>query len=624
MTTDHAQPTLVRLAATTPARDWARLRLTGRLDWRAAIAEAGLPEPLADLVSRVVGRSRLWRSEKVDLAREMMAHFADGLHAGRTPEQLTADFGDPRRAGRLMGRAKRRGRHWAHRAFAHTIHGIGAVFLACALVYALLVWRYYTGEPRITRNFTAEYNSKIEQIPEADRAWGLYVESYNEAEPLPKPLEAAWPALAPEHPLYNDALAYLEREQGVISLLHRAAAKPHLGAPLSDTIDPRMRQATEHRTGPTDAPWPEPAANPMLVTVLLPELGHFRGMAKLLTFDAHVAARAGQAERAGRDIDTMIGIADHAAERPFLISGLVGFAIEALAIQTTSEIVHEFPDLLSDQQLQTLAHRHAAFMGGRPHADMTGERWFFEDVIQRIYTDDGKGNGHITAQGMHELLDLTGPSGGSELEVLPNPLAPITAAVIADRASMTAMHERLMARAEANTAGPMWEYDKREEANQQLDAMLADPIARVRYMPVALLMPALDKVSRTVESMAQRRDGVLTGLALELYRRDHGGYPPTLETLVPRYLPEVPPDRFTGEPLHYRLIDGQPRLWSVGADRNDDGGVAAAESRGDEMRWAPRETARQNELATPQRYDGDWVLWPIVYEPLTRDPRDEP
>lgn len=624
MTTDHAQPTLTRLAATTPARDWARLRLTGRLDWRAAIAEAGLPAPLADLVTRVVRRSRLWRIEKVDLARELATHFADGLKAGRTREDLVMDFGDPRQAARLMRRAKLRNRHWTCRAFIHTCQGLGAILLAGAVLYAVLAWRYYTGEPNIARNFTAEYNAKIEKIPEADRAWDLYVQSYVEAEPLPKQLGDAWPALAPQHPLYGEALAYLEREQGVIALLHRAAAKPHLGAPLSDAIDPRMREATEKRTGLTDAPWPEPAENPMLVSVLLPELGAFREMAKLLIFDAHVAARAGQADRAERDITSMLGIADHAAERPWLISGLVGLAIEALAIQTTAEIINEDPALFTDEQLRGLAHRHAAFMGGRPRVDLTGERWFYEDIIQRVYTDDGHGNGHVTAEGMRQLLSLTSDSGGSEIEVLPNPLGPITAAVIADRASMTAKYSEFMAQMEANADVPMWEYDEHAQLTPRIEVFLAEPINRVRYLPLAILLPAIDAATRTAESAVLRRDGLLAGLALELFRRDHGAYPESLDALVPAYLPAVPPDRFTGEPLHYRLIDGQPRLWSVGADRNDDGGVAPAESRGDEIRWTPRETARQNELAWSQRYDGDWVLWPIVYKPLTRDPRDEP
>ena len=40
--------------------------------------------------------------------------------------------------------------------------------------------------------------------------------------------------------------------------------------------------------------------------------------------------------------------------------------------------------------------------------------------------------------------------------------------------------------------------------------------------------------------------------AIEFYRRDHAGtLPPDLETLIPDYLPALPLDYRTGEPLAY-------------------------------------------------------------------------
>ncbi len=622
MTTDH--PTILRLAATTPARDWARLRLTGRLDWRAAVAD--LPGPLADLVARVVRRSRLWRLEKADLARELSAHFADGLDAGRSPEDLAASFGDPRRAARLVRRAKRRARPLACRAFIHAFQGFGALLVGLALVYAVLAWRYHTGEPNIARNYTAEYNARIEQIPETDRAWDLYMEAYAESEPLPKVLKGSWPAPAPEHPAYAEALAYLGRQQDVIALLHRAAARPHLGAPLSDAIDPRMIEVSEARTGITDAPWPEPSENPMLMEVLLPELGHFREMARLLTFDAHAAAHAAEPGRALRDISSMLAIGEHAAERPMVIAGLVGVGIGALAARTTAEIVHEHPKLFSDEQLRALAHRHAALMGGEPRIDLSGERRFFEDLVQRIYTDDGNGDGRITAEGVQTLLSVSGTAGGRKPEFSPAPLAPVAAALVADRADMMAMYDRFWALILERAGRPMWEYESPNPVDQEIWRLREHPLDYVRYLPIVLLMPALDTTSLTAERIAQQRDALLVGLALELYHREHAAYPDSLGALVPAYLPAVPPDRFTGEPLRYALADGSPRLWSCGVDGDDDGGRPPAGSRDLSWRWLPEDQLRASLDARSgaDNYDGDWVLWPIRYEPLARDAGEEP
>ena len=94
----------------TPLRDVLRGRLSNRLDLAGIIAAAELPQPLANLVGRVIRRTRLSRLEKADVARELVAHFEDGLTAGATPAELVESFGGIKQAARLIRRAKLRGR----------------------------------------------------------------------------------------------------------------------------------------------------------------------------------------------------------------------------------------------------------------------------------------------------------------------------------------------------------------------------------------------------------------------------------------------------------------------------------------------------------------------------------
>lgn len=58
-------------------------------------------------------------------------------------------------------------------------------------------------------------------------------------------------------------------------------------------------------------------------------------------------------------------------------------------------------------------------------------------------------------------------------------------------------------------------------------------------------------------------------VAVARYQLDRGGDPDNLEALVPRYLSAIPSCPLTGEP--FRCRDG--RVWSIGIDRVDDGGV---------------------------------------------------
>jgi hypothetical protein len=95
-----------------------------------------------------------------------------------------------------------------------------------------------------------------------------------------------------------------------------------------------------------------------------------------------------------------------------------------------------------------------------------------------------------------------------------------------------------------------------------------------RYYPLAEVSidtydPLLDRVTDT--HALQRV--TMTALALRLYRKENGRYPENLQQLVPKYLPSVPIDPYDGKPLRYRKLQKGFKVWSVGGNRKDDGGV---------------------------------------------------
>jgi hypothetical protein len=57
--------------------------------------------------------------------------------------------------------------------------------------------------------------------------------------------------------------------------------------------------------------------------------------------------------------------------------------------------------------------------------------------------------------------------------------------------------------------------------------------------------------------------GVSIALAVELYRRDHGCCPESLDALSPDYLESVPVDSYEGDPFTYRLEDGDYWLYDA-------------------------------------------------------------
>src|SRR5208283_3551883 len=60
---------------------------------------------------------------------------------------------------------------------------------------------------------------------------------------------------------------------------------------------------------------------------------------------------------------------------------------------------------------------------------------------------------------------------------------------------------------------------------------------------------------------------VITAIAIKRYELKHGNAPADLTSLVPDFLPDLPPDLMDGQTLHYRPeSNGHFTLYSVGDD----------------------------------------------------------
>jgi hypothetical protein len=79
-----------------------------------------------------------------------------------------------------------------------------------------------------------------------------------------------------------------------------------------------------------------------------------------------------------------------------------------------------------------------------------------------------------------------------------------------------------------------------------------------------------------LESARRRNDVEIalltTDLAIRCFQERHGRWPAGLTELVPEFLPELPADPYSVEPLRYRFADDEFLLYSVGFDGVDDGG----------------------------------------------------
>ncbi len=563
----------------TPASDLLRLRLTGRCDLAHRLDEAALPAELRAIVVEVVRRTGLGPVERAEAAGKLIAHFREGLASGKSAERLAADFGRPRRAARIMRVARRQARPLAGRISLRAAQTASVLAALLVGLYVFATVRLLAARPGASRDYLAMANAPASVLPAGERAWPLYREAIIQlGEP---PAAVSRPAVNPGDPKWDEAARWLWEKRDALGRARQAASMPDAGYMVGDEVDPFDR-----------ALWP-PARNAAravglqgAVTVsLMPYLREMRRLAALLCLDALRAAEVADARIATEDLLAALGIAGHAREQPFAFNDIVGADTVSLAATTLGGILSDQPDLFTDAQLGALAHKFWA-VPLRPRLE--GERYLFEDFVQRAYSDDGAGDGRLTARG----LELLGADAGA--------LAPVSTLLAAGRRATVEEFERWLQRIEAEGARPLWQRDP-AGVEHALDRCRASWSYCQRYMPVVLFMPSPAVALAEPELAGQERDAVCTAIALVIERRRRGAWAQRIEDLPPHVLPSPPADRFDGATLRYVLRGGRPLLYSVGPDCDDDGGRAALDAAG-------RPRVAHSDAHPPP--DGDWLLWP--------------
>lgn len=618
-------PSLWKRLCSSPMRDLVRGRATGRLDLAMHTRRAQLPETLAELVIRVAKRTRLRALEKADVARELSAHFADGLAGGADAESLRERFGDPAEAAKLIRRAKKRNRSRVIRAVKRATLGAFALLLVSYL--GVLVWYVAgSGEMNTSHDYLAELNAAASSVPDEDRAWPVYRTALLELGPIPWDIGTCW---MPDDECWDDVSAFLAEQQPNIESIRRAAMMPGMGYVAGTEYHPDDVPLFDPDRDP-DAP---PIELDMSLAIpslgaLIPHTSSLRQAVRLLRFDAIWRHDRGESAIAIEDVDAMLGVAAQLRENETIISQLVAISMMSLAIDTAQTMLDKDPDLFTGEELATLA-RVFRIERTAPICDISfrAERLMLRDVEQHSFTDDGAGDGRIRP----EML-VYGASDPT-IQFVPRTAAisaPVSL-VMPSRSEFRAQTDAFFAAAHDLNDTPMWERgggvfeDLFDEAERSA-------WSRLRWSYLLMFVPAFDRVITVGDRAGLQADAMRAVIALHRFRHDHGAWPDRLESLVPVYLGDVPIDRFDGNPLRYRLDEsGEPVLYSVGANRLDDGGVPNIDQDGwpdnKAAQWRPLAKAEQDNPNAARQGDddevipGDYILWPpLPVKPIDPSP----
>ena len=94
-----------------------------------------------------------------------------------------------------------------------------------------------------------------------------------------------------------------------------------------------------------------------------------------------------------------------------------------------------------------------------------------------------------------------------------------------------------------------------DEVSRKFSAELGNH--RWRYMISGMLLPSMTPSATKEALLAARLRCAQLALAIERYRARHDGKVPTLEGLIPSFVPEMPRDPIDGSAIEYRLNQGK-------------------------------------------------------------------
>ena len=570
---------------------------------RKLVEESGLPTPVRSWILDVTQRSRLWRSERAEVAREIIAHALDAIEHGKDPDELLASMGDPKTLAKLVRRSMKRKRPWIWKRFRDTRRAIGVIVVLLVIFYGTLAARFYLSSPSVTTNYLAQMNERREQFDESEHAWPIYEEvvrswrkAYQEERDI-QDLRAAsertaadvhsdyereerfWAGIdnpdemSPDHPDYERTVSLYKSFRPNFDRVIEASTLPALGVLYTARFE-----SIEHPDGTLEEraipPSHDPNENEPLFNVLLPHLGSMRQFTNLLSFDAIIAAREGDADRAQRDLLAILHITRQLQQEPgFIISDMVGIAMISMCRETLLGLIQDHPALFSKDQLIELAHT-LSDVSSRVTMSFENEQIMFYDLLQRVYTDNGNGNGHLTPEGMKLISEISSIYENIE-NFNPNEgfrafLDPAATALLPDRKSAKARYDGYM-----NTfksvlhEGPQSSWKVRQ-AEQQI---VIDSDEAIVLDPVDIMTPALGSATHVVFRSNTESEASVLALALEIHRIDHGRYPDSLGSLSPKLVPSIPEDPMNpGRPMLYKRTDTGYLIYSTGSDGDDDDG----------------------------------------------------
>ena len=544
-----------------------------------------LPELIQQYISNLAKRIRN-RHIRRDVVAELSAHFADALT--ETPEDadrdelaaaLVAEFGDAKNLRLLIKRAKKRCQPMWLKVVGYICRTLIIVFV---ISFIYTSW-FLSGKPTPSVDYVAQFNEATRPVADESlnaapyylKAFKLYVAPEKRPEWTKNYVytkHRQLSALRTDPQEFKIFMKWLQANDPAIEALRLATAKPYCW------FKSNVGQHSEHRV------------RSIRVSGLF--LSSSWQLANVLSWRMHFAAEQGDWNSFASDLKLSKTLARHLMQGSFF-SGLVpGVGIDEGSRRQLVEFLQRYS--LPPGALQRLAQvLEESFPSGYPIADMSLEVFDLLDTVQRLFTDDGSGDGHLVPSVAGRFF---GPGTVSKTRsyYVASPDDPyfVARALIhpSRRATVKLIHQWKQMSQRDLSQTPYQNHILGESFEAWLEKTREE---NPRNLFIQERWTNTQQASRQSYAGRAKYDATRTIVALLRYKAEYGQFPDSLDELVPEYLKAVPLDPFGPGPLTYKRQGDDFILYSWGLNFKDDDG-----------RFDTR-------VLRMEDVEGDYVFWPF-------------
>lgn len=548
-----------------------------------------LPNCAMDFIKSVVKKMRYRKKVRADVQAELATDFEGELKEYASDEEkeqkaqeLIGQFGDVKVLATLLRCAKKRCLSMRRRFLVHTFQVIGIVVLYVIIRSVFLM----LGTPNIRVDYVDWLNDLVRaNRPEKENAQSYYNKAIELYVERPSAIEQKRICSSSTHWLadFNDLemkclSKWLIDNQPAFEMLRQGASKPHYWLTYSSDDTELISSGVLQNVGGKlrgAAYWQAD----VMQNIMKQQTG-YKNVARAMAAKILHEANQGHIYLALNDCIVLRKFSGHFQGKGLLVEQLVGIAIEALSHDMVIKILGKTDitsDVLKDFHEKYVEH----FVGRDEVINWEAEKAFWYDLVQRGFTDDGKGGGRVLKQGLPLVVgDWKKSIWGFVSWSYP------------DRKEFTRTIDKYFQKTGELLEKTPWQLRDSDNHAEELSE-----IGKECYM-LKILGPAHSRVGELVWRLKTHRAALLTVLAVLRYHKDEQQYPMRLEDLITAgYLKQLPIDAWSDKPLVYRRTDNNFILYGIGRNFKDDGGEVVRRDDGRVQQYAD---------------EGDWLFWLVL------------